>query len=577
MGSIPGFAQSETILEAPETAEVGSWFGIAVRISEQAAVVSASNEDKEGAAYIYERVNGNWQFVQRVQPADIDGTDDFGGKMAIDGTRMVINSRFAGSDVGAAYIFDRVGDQWEEVAKLTASDAETGDNFGQSSSVYGDRVIVGARREDTGGNDAGAAYVFERINGSWTQTAKLQSNDIQAGDRFGNAVAVWEDRLAIGGGGAVYMFELENGNWVQSAKIPKPGSERLFGQDVDLEGDRFVTAGTNQAFIYEFNGSTWVQMATLTATSDEVAETFGRRVSLSGDRVVVGSQNAGPTDTGAAFVFELQNGSWNQIAELRASDREPIDRLGSAVGIEGDFVIAGAPGATYTATTQSSAYIYELGGGSSGAPTASFTYSENDLTIDFDGQPSSDDGTIVSWDWEFGDGATGNGETTSHTYADPGSYSVTLTVTDNDGNTDASSQTIEIGNQAPVASFTASQVTGTLDVQLDGSDSSDDGSIVSWEWDMGDGATGSGETITHTYGSTGTYSVQLTVTDNEGATHSVSQDVTVSETSSEGTLHVAAITNSIVRTGNSGNAVSTVLVVDENSNPCRWSHCFRHF
>ena len=162
------------------------------------------------------------------------------------------------------------------------------------------------------------------------------------------------------------------------------------------------------------------------------------------------------------------------------------------------------------------------------SPVSTFTASCTNLVCSFDGSTSSDpDGTVVGWSWAFGDGATATGATTSHTYASAGAHNVTLTVTDNGGATNASTQvaTTRAPNQ-PVAAFIASCGTG-LNCSFDGSGSSDPGgTLVSWAWNFGDGSTASGLTASHTYAA-GTYTASFTVTDNFGATNTATKTFTV--------------------------------------------------
>ena len=152
--------------------------------------------------------------------------------------------------------------------------------------------------------------------------------------------------------------------------------------------------------------------------------------------------------------------------------------------------------------------------------------------VQFDGSGSSDpDGTIVAYDWDFGDGSTGSGAMPTHTYMVDGTYNVTLTVIDDMGATDSAGTTATIGldNQAPIADVN-NPYNGTVDepVQFDGSDSYDpDGTIVAYDWDFGDGSIGSGATPTHTYTVDGIYNVTLTVTDDMGANDSVTTSATI--------------------------------------------------
>ena len=175
------------------------------------------------------------------------------------------------------------------------------------------------------------------------------------------------------------------------------------------------------------------------------------------------------------------------------------------------------------------------------APVASFVYSptspaENE-TIYFNASGSSDqDGTIVAFAWNFGDGTSASGETVTHKYGSSGSFTVILQVTDDDGNTGSTTQTISIGaNDKPVVAFIFSPTSPTVDqdVHFDASDSYDaDGTIVTYYWDFGDGSTGSGLTVIHRYSSKGSYSVYLRVTDNSGNTANTTKSLTVSDNQS---------------------------------------------
>ena len=165
------------------------------------------------------------------------------------------------------------------------------------------------------------------------------------------------------------------------------------------------------------------------------------------------------------------------------------------------------------------------------APVASFTSTSAGLKLSVDGSGSSDtDGSIASYAWNFGDGATATGVNASHTYAAAGTYEVKLTVTDNKGESRSVTQpktvTAPPPNQTPKALFTST--TSGLELMVDGTDSSDpDGTIESYGWDFGDGGTATGATASHTYTQAGTYSVKLKVSDDDGATNTITKNLTV--------------------------------------------------
>ncbi len=160
------------------------------------------------------------------------------------------------------------------------------------------------------------------------------------------------------------------------------------------------------------------------------------------------------------------------------------------------------------------------------SPVAIFTESSETGNlgdpITFNAAESYDpDGTIVSYSWTFGDGTTATGVSVSHTFNNKDVYTVTLTVTDNDGATDSAKITKRFINMQPVASFTSSGEAFSIDetISFDASSSYDsDGTIVSYSWAFGDGTTATGVSVSHAYSQIGTYTVTLTVTDDDGAT-----------------------------------------------------------
>jgi parallel beta-helix repeat protein len=180
---------------------------------------------------------------------------------------------------------------------------------------------------------------------------------------------------------------------------------------------------------------------------------------------------------------------------------------------------------------------YEYEGTRSEPPVASFTayptQGASPLLVSFDASASYDpDGSLTSYKWEFGDGGTGSGVTTSHTYEKGGTFTAKLTVTDNANQSSSSTKTISAGSP-PVASFVASPTAGRapLTVNFDASSSYDpDGTIASYSWNFGDGSSGSGKIVSYTYTKEGTFTATLTVKDDISLEGKTSQEIKISST-----------------------------------------------
>ena len=173
----------------------------------------------------------------------------------------------------------------------------------------------------------------------------------------------------------------------------------------------------------------------------------------------------------------------------------------------------------------------QFGGGSppdNSRPSAAFTPVCTDNTCRFTDGSADSDGTVSGWQWNFGDGSSSSQRNPSHTYAAGGEYTVTLTVTDNLGAQGSASKRVTAGTPAnlpPTATF-ASSCAGLECGFTDGSSDSD-GSLTDWQWDFGDGSSAGEPNPSHVYASDGTYTVILTVTDNEGVEAFTSKQVTV--------------------------------------------------
>ena len=181
-------------------------------------------------------------------------------------------------------------------------------------------------------------------------------------------------------------------------------------------------------------------------------------------------------------------------------------------------------------------------------PTADFSYTPanptDTQTIHFTDNSDDTDGTIANYTWNFGDGNTSHLENPTHKYGDNGTYTVTLTVTDDKGATDTISKQIEVLNEPPTAYFKyepTDNIKINDEVVFTDESTDKDGTIVNYTWNFGDGNVSYEKNPTHKYAKADTYTVTLTITDNDGATDSSSLDITVKKEQASSMLPILAI------------------------------------
>lgn len=359
-------AWNEKAILIPSPA-VNDAFGMDVALSGDIAIVGAPSDNSAGAdagaAYVFVRSSGAWTEEARLTASDIAPYDEFGSAVDIDGDTAVfgVSGRDdGGNESGAAYIFVRTGETWAQQAKLTASDAGAGDEFGISVAISGDTVVVGAHADDDGAANSGSAYVFTRSGDAWTQQAKLTASEAHASDYFGGGVAVEGDTAVIGAmndddlgvnSGAAYVFARSGGIWVQQAKLTPDhnGDQIYFGGVLSISGDTlaagaYLDGSYGAVYLFTDSEGVWNQEAKLQASDADVNGAFGYRVALSGNLAVVGDfwDDDHGEDSGAAYVFARSEGAWVEKAKLSAADAAPNDWFGSSVDIDGGLALISA-------------------------------------------------------------------------------------------------------------------------------------------------------------------------------------------------------------------------------------------
>ncbi len=309
--------------------------------------------------------------VTKLLPSNGTANLGFYRKVALSyyGTRAAVG---AVDGNGAVYIYDNTESGWVQSAILYASDGASGDYFGDtlSFSADGNRLAIGATNHDVGGNsNAGAVYIFDYVNGVWTETTKLVSPVPSAEAIFG----VWVqfntagNRLFVssykhngnnGRKGAVFVFDKAGEAW-NSTMISHPESvaDDWFGYNISCsdDGNTLATSaiyrddevdGSGKVYIYKYENSAWTCASTIMSSTPLKDDWLGISLSLSGDgkTLVTGSYrtSANVLNASRVHVFVENAGVWSEEAQIISPSAYPEDRFGRFVstGYSGDVFVA---------------------------------------------------------------------------------------------------------------------------------------------------------------------------------------------------------------------------------------------
>lgn len=287
-----------------------------------------------GAVYVFQRAGDAWQQAAYIKASNSEAGDQFGFSVALWGDTLAVgapreDSKAAGvesdqtdccaSDSGAVYVFQRVGQEWQQEAYIKSSNTDIGHVFGHAVSLYQDTLAVGAPGFDRG------VYIFQRSGSSWQEETRLESFVTEVGDTFGCSVALWGGEvLAVGApdddGGVAYVFRRTSTGWQADARVKgsHTGYSDGFGTSVALDGRLLVVGAPGEAI--------------------NARGVDGEP----GDRSL--------TDSGAAYAFWRGDTTWEQQAYIKAPNSGVGDIFGAAVAIRDGVVAIGASGEASAAT-----------------------------------------------------------------------------------------------------------------------------------------------------------------------------------------------------------------------------------
>lgn len=371
-------------------------FGYAVSISGTRVVVGAPFDDSSatnaGMAYVYDLSSANPTApIAVLNNPNPDAGDGFGYAVGISGGMVVVGARYSDAGAtssGAVYVYDLNGTSpTAPIEVLNNPSPAAGDEFGGSIAISGTRVVVGAPMDDTGSADAGSAYVYD-LGGVNPATPIVTINNAggPASAYFASSVAISGTRVVIGaylddtGGmdsGSAYVYDVSGANPTTPIAVlsdPYPVENNFFGSAVGISGMRVVVGAffdntgafdAGSAYVYDLGGADpTTPVSVLRNPSPAVSDRFGFAVGISPTRVVVGAylDDKGATNSGSAYVYTL--GEVEPFDPIVLYNLSPATSgsFGNAIGISGTRVIVGAYSDDHGAENAGSAFVYDLSG-----------------------------------------------------------------------------------------------------------------------------------------------------------------------------------------------------------------------
>ena len=374
---------SDTLV--PNDPTTSGLFGTAVSVSNGFAAIGATGVDgsgatDNGAAYIFARSGLQWTQAQKLLPNDLDAGKQFGAAISVDGDYVAVaapNDPYSGFiDLGSVYIFHRVAGNWVQEANVLypVGQRASFNRFGTALSLSGSSLAVGVQYENS---SKGAVYVFTRSGTAWTLEQRLQPAGMASSAFFGCDLQIQADTLAVGAQGdnsvngnatgAAYVFSRSGGVWTQREKVvgSTAGSSTQFGRSVALSGIRLAVAApfkdSGAAYVFrQLDINTWAQEGGAIMSPDAPnASIYAQDLALDDTvtHLAISGSSSGAGSPSVVDIYQRLNGAWQFTT--RRTQVTTNSQYGNAIDFRDDVLLVGAQSADPSGVANAgSAYTY---------------------------------------------------------------------------------------------------------------------------------------------------------------------------------------------------------------------------
>lgn len=361
-------------------------FGSSVALNDDFSLVGApGNSSQTGEACLFKRSTSDWDFDSCLSFYSSNGSTikQFGYTVALSDTHAMVTAIQQGSGrSGVVFIFKQSGDDWVQEAEIINSDLLANDEFGSAISLSEDYAIIGSQGMGAGHEGAVYIYRYDGMN-SWDLETTIVPESDNKSAYFGASLDFSDNYLIIGdyehgrnkeGYAVIYYVDVEDGIWTKQEKLVGGLNTRssFYAQSVAIsneyaavgapqENDPNIKKNRNSGAVYVYQRSLthWTPQVKLTAEESVKNELFGSSVAIYDDYLLIGA-TGNSNNTGVAYLYQLINEYWTQVAILSLVDAASRDFYSDVVALSKDYAVVGAYNKNTDLSVNGSAYVYDL-------------------------------------------------------------------------------------------------------------------------------------------------------------------------------------------------------------------------